>query len=84
MLFEFPTKVAGIPCLCDVVYYAPSHEAHIAGLPENCYPSEPTEFEFRLLDRRGYKAPWLERKLTDEDEERLLNEYEHTLRDIFD
>ena len=38
-------------------------------------PPEPEEFEFRLMDRRGYPAPWLEAKLTSTDHSRLKQEY---------
>jgi hypothetical protein len=38
-------------------------------------PPEPEEFEFRLLDRKGYPANWLESKLTLNDHHRLLKEY---------
>jgi hypothetical protein len=38
-------------------------------------PPEPEEFEFTILDRRGRPAPWLERKLTEADSDRLLAEY---------
>ena len=30
-----------------------------------------TEIEFNVLDRKGYKAAWLERKMTQEDRERI-------------
>ena len=40
-------------------------------------PPEPAEFEFRLLDRKGYPAPWLEDKLTREDHSRLQEEFEN-------
>lgn len=46
----FDTRVDGIPCKCQVDF-APPSQAQI------------DEFDFRLLDRKGYLAPWLERKL---------------------
>ena len=33
-----------------------------------------TDIEFDVLDRKGYKAPWLKRKLTDSDRERIETE----------
>ena len=41
-------------------------------------PPEPEVFEYLLLDRRGYPARWLEEKLTNDDENRLLTEYKET------
>jgi len=70
---EFKTRVAGIPCICEVTnyYYDPGRTY---GPPEDCYPEE-EEFEFRLKDRKGYYAPWLEAKLTSDIEADLLEEY---------
>lgn len=63
----FPTRIAGIPC--HVV-------AHITpGYPATRYePGEPDDIELSIFDRRGYRAPWLERKLTDDDKRRIENE----------
>lgn len=36
-----------------------------------------SEVEFDVLDRRGRPAPWLERKLTDADRERIEYEVLH-------
>lgn len=70
---QFNTRVAGIPCICEVTtyYYDPGRTY---GPPENCYPPE-MDFEFILLDRKGYRAEWLERKLTETIESNLLEEY---------
>lgn len=71
---KFSTHVAGIPCVCLVLRYEPSSPALIYkdGGGE---PPEPEEFEFDILDRKGYTAPWLENKLTDRDISRLKEEY---------
>jgi hypothetical protein len=39
-------------------------------------PPESAEFDFEILDKRGRKAPWLEKYLTSADVTRLLWEYE--------
>ena len=68
------STVAGIPCIiqidrCMVVkgsysYNAPSdHDYH--GY---------SEIEFTVCDRRGRPAPWLERKLTENDVDRIESE----------
>ena len=68
------SKVAGIPCIiqidrCMVVkgsydYNAPSDHDYYGY----------SEIEFTVCDRRGRAAPWLERKLTDDDRERIESE----------
>lgn len=70
----FDTKVHGIPCQCKVQYFTPYRPSK--GMGNEAHPPEPTEFCFELLDRRGYKAPWLEKHLTDEDFQQLLDEYQ--------
>ena len=60
----FPTKVNGIPCQCRVLQYTPEVPAKTYGPPEDCYPSEPEEFDFELLDRKGKRASWLDRYVT--------------------
>jgi len=35
---------------------------------------EPEEVEFKVLDRKGYLAPWLEKKLTTQDIARITRE----------
>ena len=67
-------NVCGIPALADVVHYWPGRPGRTDGPPDVCYPPEPPELEWRLLDRRGRPAPWLERKLTDAERERIERE----------
>lgn len=72
----FMTTVAGIPCRCRVTFYSHGAPMRTTGWGYgDCDPDEPEEFEFDILDRRGYPAAWLERKLTDNDYDRLLSEY---------
>jgi hypothetical protein len=61
------TTVAGIPCLARMTYYVPADPGRTYGPPEDCWPPEQAVVDFDLLDRRGRAAPWLERKMTDED-----------------
>lgn len=62
MSYMFETKVHGIPCICDVQAYV--------NLGKEDY------FDFNILDRKGYRAPWLTKYLTKADSERLLEEYQ--------
>ena len=77
----FESRIAGIPCQIDVTYYYGGCSARTWGDPSDCYPAEDEEFEFTVLDRRGRKAAWLERKLTDADHDRLLQEYKDHCND---
>lgn len=76
MRSQFPTRVAGIPCLVNVLSVEPYRPAKLWGPPEDCYPAEGGECEWELLDRKGHHAPWLERKLTREDNLRIEREIE--------
>lgn len=71
----FDTRVQGIPCLCEVTHYVPYIPAKLTGHPDTWMPPEDGEFEFRIRDRKGNLAPWLETKLTQADKERLWEEF---------
>lgn len=73
---QFQTKVAGIPCKCQVIGYSMGSPMRITGTGfGDAEPPEPEDFEFTLLDRKGYPAPWLAKKITPADESRLLKEF---------
>ena len=72
--YDFESSVAGIPCKVKVTYATKLIPASWDG------PEEGGDFEFELLDRKGYRAKWLEKKLTDKDVERLEKEYEKYLK----
>lgn len=78
---EIETRVAGIPCLIGVTYFESvrgSYNYHAASdLDYYGY----TEVEFEVLDRRGRLAPWLERKLTSKERERIEQEIAENMVD---
>ena len=80
---EIETRVAGIPCIARVTHYfrkAPHRgSAHTCDSDMDYYGY--TECEFDILDRRGRPAPWLERKASDEDRERIEQEITEQLED---
>lgn len=80
---EIETRVAGIPCIARVTHYfrqAPHRGgAHTCDSDLDYYGY--TECEFDILDRRGRPAPWLERKATDEDRQRIEQEITEQLED---
>lgn len=62
-----PSTVAGIPCLVGVIdLYADSSDGWIGSRPV---------FRYKVLDRRGYPAPWLAAKMDPlKDEQRFFEE----------
>ena len=64
---SFQTRVNNIPCGVVIDYF------HL-GKPypyEDANPFDSTEIEFHLIDRKGYRAEWLEMLLTSDDEDRI-------------
>lgn len=67
------SHVAGIPCQIQVDYvFVQKPLGRMADSDWDCYGY--ANVEFTVLDRKGYPAPWLERKLTPIDVERIENE----------
>ena len=74
--YDFESHVQGIPCKVRVTYATPYVPASWDS------PEESGEFEFELLDRKGYRAKWLEAKVTEADVDRLEKEYLAWLEDV--
>ena len=55
-------SVCGIPAYALIETWNPYVPGKITGPPEDCYPAEGRDIEFKLYDRKGYPAPWLETK----------------------
>ena len=80
---EFQTKVCGIPCTVVVTLYRKAIPMRIYGSGfGDCDPPEPEEFEFHLLDRKGYPAKWLEDKLTPADEQQIYEDFQNYLKNL--
>ena len=75
---EIEHHIDGIPCIIGVYAYEPYVPAYTSGLPENCYPAEGGCGDYDILDRRGYRAAWLERKVdarAEEDIQQAIFDY---------
>jgi hypothetical protein len=73
----FDTQIRGIPCQCEVINYSAGRPMKIYGTGfGDAHPPEPPEFKFNILDRKGYKANWLQAKMAQDDAHRLQEEYE--------
>lgn len=80
---EFYTKVCGIPCTVKVTTYHKAVPMRIWGSGMgDCDPPEPEEFEFQLFDRKGYRAAWLEAKLTDAVEHQIYEDFQQYLEQL--
>jgi hypothetical protein len=77
---EIETRVAGIPCCARLTHFYGGDPGRLFGPPEHCYPPEPQEMDWTILDRRGRPAPWLERKMTDQDVDRIADQFLKALR----
>jgi hypothetical protein len=70
---EFEHRIAGIPCIIRILHAEPFRAGFFSGPPEHCYPDEGGLIVWEVLDRKGRRAPWLERK-ADEKEMRRIEE----------
>lgn len=68
---EIESTVAGIPCIIGVTHYesVQGSYSYNAASDHDYYGYNDAEWE--VLDRKGYKAAWLERKLTARDHDRI-------------
>ncbi len=76
-------RVCGIPCLINVTYqsYEPPRP-HIWDSDLDYYGG--WDVEWSLHDTRGRPAPWLERKLSQRDRDRLTDEIVNQLQSTLD
>lgn len=78
---EIESRVAGIPCIIGVTYFDSVEGSYSYHAASDWDYHGYTECEFEVCDRRGRKAPWLERKLSDEDTSRIEREIAKYLND---
>lgn len=73
---QIESRIQGIPCLIEVTTL--SVVKPWRGSIDKCPSSDDyygyTEVEFNVLDRKGYKAPWLEKKMSVNDLKRIESE----------
>jgi hypothetical protein len=73
-LAEIESRIAGIPCIIAVTDYESVRGSYSYNAPSDMDYYGYSEAEWVVLDRRGYKAAWLERKVTDADVSRIEDE----------
>lgn len=71
---EIESRVAGIPCLIGVSHFVCVRGSYSYNAASDWEYYGYSESEWDVLDRRGRPAAWLERKLTDDDRQRIEQE----------
>jgi hypothetical protein len=76
--------ICGIPCKIEVTYF--HHQEPWRGSAHNCPSADDyygfTEIEYNVLDRKGYAADWLARKITSEIDSEIRDAiFEQTIQD---
>jgi hypothetical protein len=76
---DIETRVAGIPCVVRVTYFAPADLGCMGGEADFWRPPSPPDMEYYVLDRSGRPAEWLEKKLNARERARLEDEIAEAL-----
>ena len=71
---EIESRVAGIPCLIGVSHFDCVRGSYSYNAASDWDYYGYSESEWDVLDRRGRPAAWLDRKLTDDDRQRIEQE----------
>ena len=72
-LAEIEFRVSGIPCIISVdeYYSQPPHKGSVLSCDSDIDWYGDEEIYYSVLDRKGYPAPWLEKKVTDSEDENI-------------
>ena len=62
-MVDIESHVKGIPCIIRVTHFVKVKGSHSYNAPSDWDYYGYTEMEYEILDRKGYKAPWLESKI---------------------
>lgn len=68
---ELPFTLKGIPCLIQVDSFHHQPGSFSYNAPSDMDYHGYTEIEYTILDRKGYKAPWLAEKIDDDWNDRI-------------
>ena len=68
---KIESRVAGIPCIIGVTHFESVKGSFDYHADSDWDYHGYTECEFEMLDRKGYKAKWLESKITQDDESEI-------------
>lgn len=73
------SKVSGIPCLIDVTHFNKVCGSFSREAASDMDYHGWTDIEFTVCDKRGKPAPWLERKMTDEEYQDICDQIEASI-----
>jgi hypothetical protein len=73
---QIQTRVAGIPCIIGVIEYESTAGSYDYNAASDWDYNGYTDCEWEVCDRRGRPAPWLAKKVTEEDEAEIEKEIE--------
>lgn len=71
---QIETTISGIPCIVKVLHYSRQEGSFSYNAPSDVDYYGYTDMEYEICDSRGRPAPWLEKKLTDKERNRLEEE----------
>ena len=80
MADQFNSTVAGIPCIVHIDEYIVGSYSYHAASDIDYHGT----VSFSILDRKGYHAEWLTKKMTPRDESRIYVEIDEFYRDLKD
>ena len=70
-IVEIDARIAGIPCKVGVTHFLAQKGSFSYHAASDYDYHGFTEIEYDVLDRKGYKAKWLESKITQDDESEI-------------
>jgi len=83
-LAQVPVQVKGIPAQIGVISFSSVRGSFSYSAPSDLDYFGYTEMEWELLDRKGYLANWLDKKLSDVDRNELDQEVIQYMRNRHD
>jgi antirestriction protein len=78
-IIDVDTKVGGIPCLARVTHFYKCEGSYNRNAASDMDYYGYTECDWKLHDRRGRRAEWLDKKITVDDVARIEREIERAL-----
>lgn len=75
-------SIQGIPCQIEVTTFDRKKGSYSHSAPSDLDYYGYTEFEFEVYDRKGYRARWLENKMTDKDIQHITEVVNRHMEDV--
>jgi hypothetical protein len=72
-MIEIETMIGGHHCWARVTHYWAGDPGNISGPPEGCWPPEPPELDFEIIDKDGNRLRHLEKIMDDYEREDICD-----------